>query len=77
MDCAINIPMGTGATVMAVPPIGCADAAAVVATIAKGGGGTGELVRIGSRMNYATDIPMCTWYLPGSAPCFSRFCLFP
>ena len=44
MDCAINIPMGTEATVMAAPPIGCADAAAVVATIVKGGGGTGERV---------------------------------
>ena len=44
MDCAINIPMGTEATVMAAPPIGWADAAAVVATIVKGGGGTGERV---------------------------------
>ena len=44
MDCVMNIPMGTGATLMAAPPIGCADAVAVVVTIAKGGGGTGELV---------------------------------
>ena len=40
----MNIPMGTGATLMAAPPIGCADTAAIVATIAKGGGGTAELV---------------------------------